>query len=126
MTTSGDPDDDDDVNFTGDLYGAPFVDGLPVTTRDQSCFCGAAPTAVSRIASESREFQVAGKGYTLPSFITLCDTCEELRDRGDAAELTARRLDAGSDGSWETEISKASARALVRAQLSDRRPLRQA
>lgn len=116
---------DDGSRFTGDLYGAPFVDGLPLTATNQRCSCDARPTWVHRINAHDRQFHVKTKAFTLPSFVTLCDECEELRRRSDTHALLHRRAPAGNDyGDWERQIAEASTNRLVSANVEDTRRLR--
>lgn len=119
-------DDEERDDFTGELDGSPFANGLPLTTKDQRCSCGAEPVWVYGVAAADREFRVGGKGFTLPSFVTLCAACKELAEHRDAKGLLERRLRREDDSDWEQEITEASSTALARAQLTAGRPLRPA
>ena len=116
-------DDDEADDFDGDVDGAPFVEGLPVTSRGQHCLCGAEPTWVYRVAAADRAFRVGDKGFTLPNFVTLCAMCKELAERHDAHGLLERRLGRENDNDWERQIAEGSSIALARADLTIGRPL---
>jgi hypothetical protein len=117
-------DDEERDDFTGDLDGAPFADGLPLTTTNQHCLCGAEPTWVYWIAVADREFRVGTKGFTLAIFLTLCTACKELAEQGDATGLLERRVTREDDSDWGRQIAEGEATALARADLTDGRPLR--
>jgi hypothetical protein len=63
--------------------------GVPTTNRDQSCaFCGRSqPRFAHRLDPTNVRFQVYGKGWTLPTFWTVCVGCEELVAGGDDRKL---------------------------------------
>jgi hypothetical protein len=68
--------------------------GLPLTNRDQSCaFCGAnRPIFVHPLDLRHVQFRVYGKGWTLPTFWTVCTECEPLIQLPDDDELLRRML----------------------------------
>ena len=63
--------------------------GVPKTNRDQSCaFCGRSqPRFAHRLDPAHVGFRAYDKGWTLPTFWTVCAGCEELLARGDDQEL---------------------------------------
>lgn len=62
---------------------------VPATNRGQSCaFCGTArPQFAHRLDPLSVSFRVYDKGWTLPTFWAVCDSCEGLVADGDDNEL---------------------------------------
>jgi hypothetical protein len=91
-------DDDDDP----DAYLMPFVDGLPVTGRNQSCgICGDHASWVHRLDPDKVTYREYGKGHTLPSFWTLCDSCEQAYQADDLDALVARSQEPHEDLSAE-------------------------
>lgn len=76
------------LEYTGDLQDAikddlgepPTKDGLPLTNEDQSCaFCDdEAPTWVHPLDEDLRAFRSEGASWSLPTFWTICQRCEEL------------------------------------------------
>jgi|ERR1700710_904553 len=86
------PDNDDQASMcghqsTGGRTEDPpgWVDGLPTSGRDQSCaICGDRKVAwVHRLDADDVRFRMHGKGYTLPTFWTLCQPCEDIYSAGD-------------------------------------------
>ena len=83
--------------YSGDLQAAirndlgepPVKDGLPLTNEDQSCsFCGAeAPGWVHPLDGSKTAFRVEGESWSLPTFWTVCQRCEELIAGGRNAHL---------------------------------------
>lgn len=63
--------------------------GLPTTNRDQSCaFCGRPqPRFAHRLDPRRVQFRIYDKGRTLPTFWTVCDSCEELVASGNDEAL---------------------------------------
>jgi hypothetical protein len=95
---TGDGDRDDTVTHEGVLVGRGdpedppgWVDGLPTSGRDQSCAICQSPTVawVHRLDPDDARFRLWGKGHTLPSFWTLCSSCENLHSVGDHTTLAA-------------------------------------
>jgi len=66
--------------------------GLPLTNRNQSCaFCGASrPVFVHPLDARQVRFRVYDKGWTLPTFWTVCTDCELLIQGPDDEELLRR------------------------------------
>jgi hypothetical protein len=84
----------DDEVFHGRQGGDPeyplgWLDGLPTSGRDQSCaICGNQAVAwVHRLDPDDARFRLWGKGHTLPTFWTLCRSCEDRHDAADHAGL---------------------------------------
>jgi hypothetical protein len=73
--------------------------GLPLTNRDQSCaFCGAnSPSFVHPLDARHVQFRVYDKGWTLPTFWTVCTDCEPLIQRRDDEELLHRMMHEEND-----------------------------
>lgn len=89
--------------------------GLPLTSRDQSCaFCGAdRPRFVHPLAPQHLRFRVFGKGWTLPTFWTVCERCEApVQDKADT-DLLRHMIDRGED----RELAQASLTAFRAADL---------
>ncbi|HTR70352.1 MAG TPA: hypothetical protein VMH41_09010 [Mycobacteriales bacterium] len=88
---------------------------LPITNRDQSCaFCGGdRPRFVHPLARDRIAFRVFGKGWTLPTFWTVCDQCEASIEGGNDAKLRSRMTDRGTD----EELAQASLTAFRAADL---------
>jgi hypothetical protein len=72
---------------------------FPATNRDQSCaFCGRSrPRFAHRLDPKRVQFRVYDKGWTLPGFWTVCDSCEELVANGNDEELLRLMLDDAQD-----------------------------
>ena len=68
-----------------------WVDGAPISGRDQSCaFCGSKTvTWVHPLAIDRVGYRVFGKGHTLPGFWTLCERCEGIYAGGDDESAVA-------------------------------------
>ena len=68
---------------------------LPTTNRDQSCaFCRRSqPRFAHRLDPKRVQFRVYDKGWTLPGFWTVCDSCEELVANGSDEELLRLMLE---------------------------------
>ena len=96
------PHDHDEVGWTA-MWGAPVgfdeQTALPATNREQSCaFCGRSqPRFAHRLDPKRVQFRVYDKGWTLPGFWTVCDSCEELVANGNDEELLRLMLDDAQD-----------------------------
>jgi hypothetical protein len=93
---AGGGDRDDEVTHEGvervDPADPPdWVDGLPAGGRDQSCAICQGPTVawVHRLDPDDAKFRLWDKGHTLPSFWTLCASCEDVHAAGDHVALAA-------------------------------------
>jgi hypothetical protein len=71
--------------------------GLPDAVAGQSCaFCGAAQVVwVHPLATDRVQFRKFGKDDTMPSFWTLCQSCEQLYQDGQDDRLIALMKSAG-------------------------------
>jgi hypothetical protein len=72
-------------------------DGSPDAATDQSCaFCGGADVVwVHPLATDRVQFRRFGKDDTMPSFWTLCESCEQLYQNGQDDQLIALMKVAG-------------------------------
>lgn len=94
---------------------------LQISNRDQSCaFCGSErPLFAHRLDPAAVQFRSSDKGYTLPSFWTVCAKCEDLVARGDDDGLLTRMRVTGAHASAEHQHL---ATALVTFRVSDLGP----
>jgi|SRR5947209_6122791 len=90
--------------------------GLPLTNRDQSCaFCGSHwPSFVHPLDARHVQFRVYDKGWTLPTFWTVCRDCEPLVQRRDDEELLRRMTEEEED---DERVRRASLTAFRNADL---------
>jgi hypothetical protein len=81
-----------------------WVDGAPTSGRGQSCvFCGGSTVAwVHPLNSGLVQYQAHGKGHTLPTFWTLCESCEGVYRVGDD-EVAVDLMKAHMEGFCETD-----------------------
>lgn len=90
---------------------------MPRTSRDQTCAACGDPsvTWLHPLAKNHVEFRAYNSGYTLPTFWTLCDSCETLYAAGDDDALLKRMQQPDGDGStwggqeWDELARKSSA-----------------
>lgn len=94
--------------YRGDLQSAlwreefgepPTRDGLPLTNEDQACaFCGdEAPSWVHPLDPRKTEFRTAKGMSMLPTFWTVCRSCEELLASGTYDQLARVIVRASGD-----------------------------
>ena len=105
-----------------DDLGEPPVDhdGLPTTCEDQSCaFCEKDPAWVHPFDPATSTFGHHGQRYHLPTFWTICDSCEALYVAGDDARLAAIH----HEHDRESPEESAATVAAFRAAETGRRPL---
>lgn len=74
-----------------------WIDGAPTSRRGQSCaFCTSSDVAwVHPLGGDLVQYEVYGKGHTLPTFWALCDRCEEVYASDDAEAALAVMLSGG-------------------------------
>lgn len=104
-----------------------WQDGLPTSGREQTCaICMHHTVAwVHRLDPDDATFRMFGKGYTLPTFWTLCQSCEDIHAAGDHQGLADKMatspnwIDPDEDGD---EHIQAPLQAFIRAD-RERRPL---
>lgn len=85
-------------------YVDPEHGWLPTTPRDQSCaICSNRDVIwLHPLAADSIRFRVYGKTHTLPTFWTLCDSCENLYVAGKDEMLVQRMSRIHGHWFWES------------------------
>ena len=101
-----------------------WVDGAPTSVIGQSCaFCGANDVAwVHPLDPESLTYREFGKEYTLPTFWSLCDRCEEIYAAADDDAVV--EVMRSSTWAWAEDVSESIRQPLAvfrRADLGARR-----
>jgi hypothetical protein len=85
--------------------------GLPTTNKDQLCaFCGQTPRFAHALDPAHVRFRFFGKGYTLPTFWTVCERCEHLVSSGNDDALLRHMIREQEDADLE-QASLAAFRA---------------
>lgn len=100
----------------------PEADWLPTTPRDQNCaICrDTSVTWLHPLAGNLVGFRAYNSGYTLPTFWTLCDSCESLYQAGEDDEMLKRMQQPDGEGGTWNELAQKSLATFRRADLGAR------